>query len=189
MLDLYITNVGPNVLYHNNGGKTFTDVTRAAGVARDRSAPAAPSPTWIAMATSNLFVTNYVDARLDNNIFCGDTAAKVRVYCHPLNFAPLASVLYHNNGNGTFTDISQTAGIAQQRGNGLGVVFGDYDDDGWVDIFVANDTTPNFLYHNDGAGALRKSPSRRVSLLRATAGRVRAWAPISATWTATAAWI
>ena len=104
----------------------------------------------------DLFVVNYVDARLDNNVFCGDAAAKLRVYCHPLNFAPLASVLYHNNGNGTFTDISQKAGIGQHRGNGLGVVVGDYDDDGWPDIFVANDTTPNFLYHNEGAGVFKE---------------------------------
>ena len=100
----------------------------------------------------DLFVTNYVDARIDNNIFCGDTATRIRMYCHPLNFMPLASVLYHNNHNGTFSDISRQAGIAGHLGNGLGVVVGDYDDDGWADVFVANDTTPNFLFHNDGHG-------------------------------------
>jgi len=86
---------------------------------------------------------------VDNQVFCGDTSKEFRVYCHPLNFAPLRSVLYRNNGNGTFTDISREAGVLDQRGNGLGVVFGDYDDDGWPDVFVANDTTPNFLYHNE----------------------------------------
>jgi hypothetical protein len=151
-IDLYVTNVGPNVLYHNNGGKTFTDVTRAAGVGSRSFASSCAFGDVDRDGYVDLFVTNYVDARLDNNIFCGDTAAQIRVYCHPLNFAPLSSVLYHNNHDGTFTDVSQNAGIAQHRGNGLGIVFGDYDDDGWVDMFVANDTTPNFLYHNDGAG-------------------------------------
>jgi enediyne biosynthesis protein E4 len=103
-------------------------------------------PTSIATATS----------RLDNNVFCGDLRNRIRTYCHPLNFAPLSSVLYHNNGNGTFTDVSREAGIAEHRGNGLGVVFGDYDDDGWPDIFVANDGTPNFLYHNEGRGIFKE---------------------------------
>jgi hypothetical protein len=154
--DLYVTNFGPNVLYHNNGGKTFTDVTRAAGVGSRSFGASCAFADVDRDGYVDLFVTNYVDARLDNNIFCGDAAARLRVYCHPLNFAPLASVLYHNNGNGTFTDVSQKAGIAQHRGNGLGVVFGDYDDDGWVDLFVANDTTPNFLYHNDGGGGFKE---------------------------------
>ena len=154
--DLYLTNVGPNALYHNNAGKGFTDVTRAAGVGSSTFAASCAFVDVDRDGFVDLFVTNYVDARLDNNIFCGDASARLRVYCHPLNFAPLASVLYHNNGNGTFTDISQKAGIAQHRGNGLGVVAGDYDDDGWPDIFVANDTTPNFLYHNERNGVFKE---------------------------------
>ena len=97
----------------------------------------------------DLFVINYVDARVDNNIFCGDVGRKFRIYCHPLDFAPLRNTLYRNNGSGMFTDVSEETGILDHRGNGLGVVFGDYDDDGWVDAFVANDTTPNFLFHNE----------------------------------------
>jgi hypothetical protein len=104
----------------------------------------------------DLFVVNYVDARIDNNAFCGDTTKKIRIYCHPLNFAPLQNVLYRNNGNGTFTDVSREAGIAGHKGNGLGVVSGDYDDDGQPDIFVANDTTPNFLFHNEGRGVFKE---------------------------------
>ena len=154
--DLYITNVGSNVLYYNNGGKTFTDVTRAAGVGSRSFGASCAFADVDRDGDVDLFVTNYVDARVDNNIFCGDTAGRVRVYCHPLNFAPLASVLYRNNGNGTFTDISRESGIGAHRGNGLGVVFGDYDDDGLVDVFVANDTTPNFLYHNEGGGAFKE---------------------------------
>jgi len=150
--DLYITNVGSNTLLHNNGGRTFTDVTRAAGVGSRSFAASCAFADVDRDGYVDLFVVNYVDARLDNNIFCGDASARLRVYCHPLNFAPLSSVLYHNNGNATFTDISQKAGIAAHKGNGLGIVFGDYDDDGWVDAFVANDTTPNFLYRNDGKG-------------------------------------
>ena len=155
LIDLYVTNVGPNVLYHNNGARRarhFTNVTRSAGVGSSSFAASCAFADVDRDGFVDLFVTNYVDARVDNNIFCGDVAAKVRVYCHPLNFRPLASVLYRNNHDGTFTDISQKAGIARHRGNGLGVVFGDYDDDGWPDLFVANDTTPNFLYHNDGKG-------------------------------------
>ena len=154
--DLYVTNVGPNALYHNNGGKSFADVTRTAGVGSSSFGASCAFADVDRDGYVDLFVVNYVDARLDNNVFCGDAAAKIRVYCHPLNFAPLASVLYRNNGNGTFTDISQKAGIAAHRGNGLGVVIGDYDDDGWPDIFVANDTTPNFLYHNEGGGIFKE---------------------------------
>ena len=149
-IDVYLTAVGTNALFHNNGGKAFTDVTRASGTG---GAPSfSSSCAWADVDRDgdvDLFVVNYVDARVDNQVFCGDTSKEFRVYCHPLNFAPLRSVLYRNNGNGTFTDISREAGVFDHRGNGLGVVVGDYDDDGWPDVFVANDTTPNFLYHNE----------------------------------------
>jgi hypothetical protein len=156
LVDLYVTNVGPNVLYHNNGNGTFTDVTRAAGVGSAQFGASCAFADVDRDGYVDLFVTNYVDARIDNNVFCGDLASRIRTYCHPLNFAPLASVLYHNNGNGTFTDVSREAGIAAHRGNGLGVVVGDYDDDGWPDVFVANDGTPNFLYHNEGRGIFKE---------------------------------
>jgi hypothetical protein len=153
--DVYVTTVGTNTLFKNNGSakngaSVFADVTRAAGMGGAPSFSA--SCAWADVdrdADVDLFVVNYVDARVDNQVFCGDTSKEFRVYCHPLNFAPLRSVLYRNNGNGTFTDISREAGVFDRRGNGLGVVSGDYDDDGWPDFFVANDTTPNFLYHNE----------------------------------------
>jgi hypothetical protein len=154
--DLYITNLGPNVLYHNNGDGTFDDVTQKAGVG---------SPLWSTSCAFadfdndgrvDLFVTNYVDATVANNKFCGDPTRRLRVYCHPLNYKPLPNVLYHNNGDGTFSDVSVQAGIAPYRGNGLGVVVADYDDDGWPDVFVANDTMPNFLFHNEGKGVFRE---------------------------------
>jgi hypothetical protein len=148
--DVYLTAVGPNALYHNNAGKGFTDVTRTAGVAGAGIFSASCAFTDIDRdGDVDLFVVNYVDARVGNNIFCGDTSRKFRIYCHPLTFMPLHDVLYRNNGNGTFTDISKEAGILDRRGNGLGVVVGDYDDDGWPDVFVANDSTPNFLFHNE----------------------------------------
>jgi hypothetical protein len=148
--DVYITNVGSNALFHNNAGKTFSDVTRAAGVGG--AATFSSSCAWADVDRDgdvDLFVVNYVDARVDNQVFCGDASKEFRVYCHPLNFASLRPVLYRNNGNGTFTDISREAGVFDHRGNGLGIVIGDYDDDGWPDAFVANDTTPNLLLHNE----------------------------------------
>jgi len=149
-IDLYVTSVGVNALYQNSAGKAFTDVTKAAGVA---GPPTFSSSCAFADVDRDgdvdLFVVNYVDARVDNNVFCGDVARKYRIYCHPLTFAALRSTLYRNNGSGVFSDVSKETGIFDHRGNGLGVVFADYDDDGWVDAFVANDTTPNFLFHNE----------------------------------------
>jgi enediyne biosynthesis protein E4 len=151
-IDLYVTSLGANTLYRNAGGASFTDVTQAAGVGSISFAASCAFSDVDRDGDVDLFVVNYVDARLDNNIFCGDAAKRMRIYCHPLNFRPLSNVLYRNNGSGTFADASREAGIGALRGNGLGVVVGDYDDDGWPDIFVANDTTPNFLFHNQGKG-------------------------------------
>jgi len=159
-IDLYITTVGVNALYQNNGAKpaspkpggggVFTDVTKAAAVA---GAPMFSSSCAFADVDRDgdvdLFVVNYVDARVDNNTFCGDVGRKYRIYCHPLTFAALRNTLYRNNGTGVFTDVSKETGIFDHRGNGLGIAFGDYDDDGWPDAFVANDTTPNSLFHNE----------------------------------------
>jgi hypothetical protein len=145
--DLHVTTVGSNALYRNNGGKAFTDVTRTAAVGAAGFSASCAFADVDRDGDVDLFVTSYVDARVDNNLFCGDTTKKLRIYCHPLNFDPLPDVLYRNNGDGTFTDITREAGMTL-RGNGLGAVFGDYDDDGWIDLFVANDTTPNFLYRN-----------------------------------------
>ena len=153
LIDLYITNEGPNVLYRNAGNGVFADVTARAGVA---------SPLWSTSCAFadvdrdgrlDLFVTNYVELGDERNRFCGNTRpVTLRAYCHPLNFGPSPNVLYRNAGDGTFTDISARAGIAPHRGNGLGVAIADYDDDLWPDVFVANDGLPNFLFHNDGQG-------------------------------------
>ncbi len=155
-IDLFITGAGSNALYHNNNAGAFTDVTSKSGIS---GGPFATSCAWADVDRDgyvDLFVTNYVDARPQTNVFCSGVASNTRMYCHPLNFAPLASTLYHNNRDGTFTDITAKSGIGSRRGNGLGVVIGDYDDDGWPDIAVANDSMPNVLWHNDGHGAFRE---------------------------------
>jgi hypothetical protein len=150
LVDLYITSFGPNTLYRNRGGGAFVDVSRAAGV------DAAAWSTSCAFADLDgdgdldLFVTNYLDASVSNNPFCGDERAHRRTYCHPLAFKPLHNIVYRNNGNGTFTDVSAQTGIAKFSGNGLGIVIADFDDDQRPDVFIANDAMPNFLFYNEG---------------------------------------
>ena len=153
--DLYLTGVGSNKLYRNNGNATFTDVTSKTG--------AGGTGLWSSSCAFadidndgdvDLFVTNYVDFTPDNNKYC-TAAAGVRTYCHPNVFKSLPDILYRNNGDGTFSDISKEAGIYRTDGNGL-VVFGDYDNDGWTDIYVANDSVPNFLFHNKGKGVFEE---------------------------------
>jgi len=90
-------------------------------------------------------------------LFCGDAARGIRTYCHPRFYEPLPNRLYHNNGDGTFSDVSDVSGIAAHRGKGMGVAIADYDHDGWMDVFVANDTVPNFLFHNEHNGRFRES--------------------------------
>ena len=102
----------------------------------------------------DLYVANYLDFSFDNNKYCG--LPDVRIYCDPNVYNGLADVLYRNNGNGTFTDISSDSGIHSSEGKGLGVVFADYDLDGWIDIYVANDLVPNFLFHNTGNGVFEE---------------------------------
>ncbi len=150
--DLYVTYFGPNVLYRNNGDGTFTDVSRRAGVA---------NPLWSTSAAFgdadgdgflDLYVANYVDFRMDNNVYCGENRPGYRTVCHPKNFDSEPDVLYRNRGDGTFEDFSRKGGILDRTGKGLGVVWGDYNGDGDEDIYVANDDTPNFLFRNRGDG-------------------------------------
>jgi len=151
-IDLYITNYGPNVLYRNAGNGVFTDVTRTAGVGLAGWSTSCAFLDMDVDGDLDLFVTNYLDAPTTNNRFCGDPQRRIRVYCHPLVYPAVPNVLYRNDGKGTFTDISSAAGLGKYLGNGLGVAVGDYDDDGLPDVFVANDSVPNFLFHNDGGG-------------------------------------
>ena len=151
-LDLYLANVGPNVLYRNNGDGTFTDVTARAGVGNALWGSSCAFGDIDNDGRLDLYVANYVDFTPDNNKFCGDPVQRVRAYCHPHVYNGVPDALYHNNGDGTFTDITRDAGVFTTAGKGLGVVFGDYNDDGWLDIYVANDSVPNFLFRNLGRG-------------------------------------
>jgi enediyne biosynthesis protein E4 len=146
--DLYVTQYGRSILYHNNGNGTFTDVTEKAGVA----APGwASSAVWFDYDNDgrlDLFVCRFVDFDKAKNQFCGDKATGQRYYCIPKVYPPARSWLFHNNGDGTFGDVSQESGIAKVLGKAWGVVATDINNDGWMDLFVANDTFPNFLFLN-----------------------------------------
>ena len=150
--DLYVTNDGPNVLYQNRGDGRFADVTAAAGVGEPRWSAGCAFADLDRDGDLDLWVTNYVAADRRRSPFCGDAKRGVRFYCHPLNYDPLPNTLYRNDG-GTFTDVSTASGVAALRSNGMGVVIVDDNDDGWPDVFVANDSLPNFLFRN--AGKLR----------------------------------
>lgn len=153
-LDLYVTAFGPNTLYRNNHDGTFSDVTSAAGVA-GLATEWSTSTGFFDFDRDgylDLYVVNYLDYRLTDNPYCGQAKEGYRMYCHPTMFDGMADRLYRNNGNGTFTDVSKQAGIANPAGKGLGVTFCDFDRDGHTDIYVANDTVRNFLYRNNGNG-------------------------------------
>ena len=152
-LDLYITAFGPNILLRNNGDGTFTNVTDAAGVAggaRDWSTSTGFFD-YDRDGDLDLYVTNYLDVR-DENPWCGQRKPGYRMYCNPTIFEGTPDRLFRNNGDGTFTDVSSRAGVANPAGKGLGVVFCDVDRDGDPDIYVANDLVRNFLYRNNGDG-------------------------------------
>ena len=148
--DLYVTNYGANVLYRNNGNGTFTNVAGTAGVDGDQFSSGCAFVDIDADGYLDLYVVNYVQFDPDTNPEC--TRQDIPTYCTPEALPGVADVFYRNNGDGTFTDVSESIGIGTVRGKGLGVVCGDVDNDGDVDIFVANDTTPNFLYRNEQNG-------------------------------------
>jgi hypothetical protein len=150
--DIYVTGYGGNILYHNNGDGTFTDVTARAGVAANGWSTSAGFFDYDNDGKLDLFVCRYVKWSFTDNRFCGDKRPGGRAYCHPDNFQGVTNILYHNNGDGTFTDVSERAGIANPDGKSLGVTFGDFDKDGWADIYVANDSVQCFLYHNNRNG-------------------------------------
>ena len=155
--DLYVTCLGANVLYRNNGDGTFTDVTKAAGVGDTRWSTGAAFGDYDADGWLDLFVSNYVDFHLDDLPKFGSSPTcqyrGLLVQCGPRGLKGAGDTLYHNNKDGTFTDVSETAGVSDKKGfYGLGVVWSDLDNDGRIDLFVANDGVPNFLYRNDGNG-------------------------------------
>ena len=150
-LDLFITGFGSDALLHNNGDGTFTDVTRDAGVADTLWTTSAAFVDYDRDGDLDLFVARYVDFTIANNKLCNDSAG-ARDYCSPRAFGPVPDRLFRNDGRGRFTDVSEAAGITKAYGAGLGVATGDYNGDGWLDLYVANDGTPNQLWinHRDG---------------------------------------
>ena len=152
--DLYVTAYGANKLYHNNGDGTFTDVTEKAGVA---GSGWSSSAAWVDLDNDgwlDLVVLRYLQWDFDD-IWCGEHKEGYRAYCHPDVFQPISPLVYHNDGNGHFTEVSQKIGLAKP-GKGLGIAVGDYDRDGHIDLFVANDSMVEFLYHNRGDGTFEE---------------------------------
>jgi hypothetical protein len=156
-IDLYVTNVGPNLLFRNAGGGRFVEIPDAGGADGKGWSTSCAFLDFDRDGSLDLFVTDYVDAQTGTNRFCGVSGPPpIRDYCHPLIYPPLTSALYRNSGRGTFTDVGVASGIAPHRGNGLGVAVSDVDDDGWPDVFVANDSMPNFLFRNRGNGTFEE---------------------------------
>ena len=152
-IDLYVANFGANILYKNNGNGTFTDVARHANIDGVQLSSSCAFADYDGDGDLDLYTVNYVKLDLEKNPKC--TYQGVSTYCTPEVLPGESDSLYRNNGDGTFSDITQSAGLFAPDGKGLGVVWGDYDNDGDLDIFVANDTTPNFLYQNNGRGTFQ----------------------------------
>ena len=155
-LDLYVTNYGTNRLYRNNGDGTFTEVSESAGVTEPRWSTSCAFADYDRDGNLDLYVVNYIVFDINENPWCGLREKGIRAYCEPDNFTAQSDTLYRNNGDGTFTDVTQTAGIYNTTGKGLGVVWADYNNDGAADIYVANDSTENLFYRNNGDGTFEE---------------------------------
>jgi enediyne biosynthesis protein E4 len=152
--DLYVTAYGGNKLYHNTGDGTFTDVTQKTGVG---GSGWSTSAAWVDLDNDGLLdlvVLRYLDWDF-HDVWCGERKEGYRSYCHPDIFQPLAPLVYHNEGNGYFTEISQKIGLSKP-GKGLGIALADYDRDGHVDLYVANDSMMEFLYHSKRDGTFEE---------------------------------
>jgi hypothetical protein len=157
--DLFVAGVNRNTLYRNRSDGTFEDVTVRAGLSgAAETKPWSVSAGWFDFDNDgrlDLFVVNYVAWSAASDPPC--LIGKVRTYCHPRYYTALPNQLYRNNGDGTFSDVSKSSGIGGHPGKGMGLAFLDYDQDGRLDVFVANDTVPNFLFHNEGGGRFREA--------------------------------
>jgi hypothetical protein len=152
--DLYVTAYGGNKLYHNNGNGTFTDVTDKAGV---QGSGWSSSAAWVDLDNDgrlDLVVLRYLEWGFDD-IWCGEHQPNARAYCHPDVFKPVSPLVYHNNGDGTFTEVAKQLGL-DKLAKGLGIAIADYDRDGHIDLFVANDSMLEFLFHNKGDGTFEE---------------------------------
>ena len=150
-LDLFVTAFGADTLYRNNGDGTFTDVTAASGVSDPLWSTSAAFFDYDRDGDLDLFVANYLDYTVAGSKSCTD-ATGVRDYCGPRTYPPAPDRLYNNDGHGRFTNVTDAAGISKADGAGLGVAVGDYNGDGWLDLYVANDATPNQLWINQHDG-------------------------------------
>ncbi|MCM3872757.1 MAG: CRTAC1 family protein [Pyrinomonadaceae bacterium] len=159
--DILVTCFGPNHLFKNNGNGTFTDVTQSAGVGASRWSTGAAFLDYDKDGKLDLFISNYVDFDINHPPEFGKGRIcrfqGIPVQCGPRGLPGAGDMLYHNNGDGTFTDVSKKAGVSDPSGYyGLGVICSDFDGDGLVDIYVANDSTPSFMYHNNGDGTFKE---------------------------------
>jgi len=150
--DLFVTGMQGSTLYRNRGDGTFEDVTKKAGLAGSAWPISAAWFDYDNDGWLDLFVVDYVHWNPAQEPLCGDAGNEIRTYCHPRFYKPLANHLYHNNADGSFKDVSASSGIAALAGKGMGIAIGDYDQDGWPDVFITNDTLPNCLLHNNRNG-------------------------------------
>jgi hypothetical protein len=149
--DIYLNNYGPNVLYRNNGDGTFTDVTEEAGV--DNGVQMGAGACFLDMDKDgdlDLYVSNYLEFSYERHVVSATRGH--RGYASPILYPSVPDTLYRNNGDGTFTDVSKASGVAEHAGRGMGIISADYDNDGDIDVFTANDVGKNFLLENDGIG-------------------------------------
>jgi hypothetical protein len=154
--DLFVGGVRQNILYRNRGDGTFEDVAKAAGI---RSGLWCEGAAWLDYDNDgllDLLVINYLQWTPEFDTYCGDPGSEVRAYCHPKLFEGLPNTLYRNLGDGTFEDVSAASGIGDHVGKGMSVAIADYDNDGFIDIFVTNDKLENFLFHNLGDGTFEE---------------------------------
>jgi hypothetical protein len=155
--DLYVTNYGVNILYHNNDNGTFTEVTAKAGLAGSGWSTSAGFVDYDRDGWLDLIVGRYVEWDFTLNPWCGEHKPGYRSYCHPDNFKPASSLVFHNNRDGTFSEVSQKAGLAASPGKALGIAFTDFDLDGWPDIAFANDESPQQLFRNNQDGTFTET--------------------------------